>query len=121
MARRNFQRQLQESSTSQQQPITTTLELVDIIKKGYPGKASKKRRTSWKNQYFQHVPIAVNDELSAFEDSIEQAIQLVKVDGRISVITFHSLEDRLCKQVFQEYEKGPDNEKDYQLYQKNYT
>ncbi|MGV1143352.1 16S rRNA (cytosine(1402)-N(4))-methyltransferase [Staphylococcus aureus] len=46
--------------------------------------------------------------MSAFEDSIEQAIELVKVDGRISVITFHSLEDRLCKQVFQEYEKGPE-------------
>ena len=46
--------------------------------------------------------------LSAFEDSIEQAIELVKVNGRISVITFHSLEDRLCKQMFQEYEKGPD-------------
>ncbi len=46
--------------------------------------------------------------MSAFQDSIEQAIELVKVDGRISVITFHSLEDRLCKQVFQEYEKGPE-------------
>ena len=57
---------------------------------------------------FQAIRIAVNDELSAFEDSIEQAIELVKVNGRISVITFHSLEDRLCKQMFQEYEKGPD-------------
>ena len=55
---------------------------------------------------FQAIRIAVNDELSAFEDSIEQAIELVKVGGRISVITFHSLEDRLCKQMFQEYEKG---------------
>ncbi|MDN6160129.1 MAG: 16S rRNA (cytosine(1402)-N(4))-methyltransferase, partial [Staphylococcus equorum] len=51
---------------------------------------------------------AVNDELSSFEDSLEQAIGAVKIDGRISVITFHSLEDRLCKQMFQEYEKGPD-------------
>jgi len=57
---------------------------------------------------FQAIRIAVNDELSSFEDSLDQAIDLVKVDGRISVITFHSLEDRLCKQMFQEYEKGPD-------------
>src|SRR5699024_4114685 len=57
---------------------------------------------------FQAIRIAVNDELSAFEDSLEQAIDLVNVDGRISVITFHSLEDRLCKQMFQEYEKGPE-------------
>ena len=57
---------------------------------------------------FQAIRIAVNDELSAFEDSVEQAIECVKVGGRISVITFHSLEDRLCKQIFQEFEKGPD-------------
>lgn len=55
----------------------------------------------------------------AFEDSIEQAIELVKVEGRISVITFHSLEDRLCKQVFQEYEKVQRYQEDYQLYQKH--
>ena len=60
------------------------------------------------NVYFKLYVFFVNDELSAFEDSIEQAIELVKVGGRISVITFHSLEDRLCKQMFQEYEKGPD-------------
>ena len=56
---------------------------------------------------FQAIRIAVNDELSAFEDSVEQAIECVKVGGRISVITFHSLEDRLCKQIFQSL-KGPD-------------
>ncbi|HEH8204851.1 16S rRNA (cytosine(1402)-N(4))-methyltransferase RsmH [Staphylococcus aureus] len=91
----------------EQQPITTTLELVDIIKEGIPAKARRKGGHPAK-RVFQALRIAVNDELSAFEDSIEQAIELVKVDGRISVITFHSLEDRLCKQVFQEYEKGPE-------------
>lgn len=91
----------------EQQPITTTLELVEIIKEGIPAKARRKGGHPAK-RVFQALRIAVNDELSAFEDSIEQAIELVKVDGRISVITFHSLEDRLCKQVFQEYEKGPE-------------
>ena len=91
----------------EQQPIETTLELVDIIKEGIPAKARRKGGHPAK-RVFQAIRIAVNDELSAFEDSIEQAIELVKVGGRISVITFHSLEDRLCKQMFQEYEKGPD-------------
>ena len=71
--------------------------LLKLEENGHPAK-----------RVFQAIRIAVNDELSAFEDSIEQAIELVKVGGRISVITFHSLEDRLCKQMFQEYEKGPD-------------
>ncbi|RZH97444.1 16S rRNA (cytosine(1402)-N(4))-methyltransferase, partial [Staphylococcus condimenti] len=82
-------------------------ELSDIIKEGSPAKARRKGGHPAK-RVFQALRSAVNDELSAFEDSIEQAIELVKVDGRISVITFHSLEDRLCKQVFQEYEKGPE-------------
>ena len=91
----------------EKQPIETTLELVEVIKEGIPAKARRKGGHPAK-RVFQAIRIAVNDELSAFEDSIEQAIELVKVNGRISVITFHSLEDRLCKQLFQEYEKGPD-------------
>lgn len=91
----------------EQQPIETTLELVDVIKEGIPAKARQKGGHPAK-RVFQAIRIAVNDELSAFEDSVEQAIECVKVGGRISVITFHSLEDRLCKQIFQEFEKGPD-------------
>lgn len=91
----------------EQKPIETTLELVDVIKEGIPAKARRKGGHPAK-RIFQAIRIAVNDELSAFEDSLEQAIDAVKMDGRISVITFHSLEDRLCKQMFQEYEKGPD-------------
>lgn len=89
------------------EPIETTGELVELIKTAIPAPA---RRTGGHpaKRVFQAVRIAVNDELGAFEDSIEQAIHSVKPGGRISVITFHSLEDRLCKQVFQEYEKGPD-------------
>ncbi|MEB7073055.1 16S rRNA (cytosine(1402)-N(4))-methyltransferase RsmH [Staphylococcus epidermidis] len=91
----------------EQQSIETTLELVDVIKEGIPAKARRKGGHPAK-RVFQAIRIAVNDELSAFEDSVEQAIECVKVGGRISVITFHSLEDRLCKQIFQEFEKGPD-------------
>ncbi|MDH9164841.1 16S rRNA (cytosine(1402)-N(4))-methyltransferase RsmH [Staphylococcus epidermidis] len=91
----------------EQQPIETTLELVDVIKESIPAKARRKGGHPAK-RVFQAIRIAVNDELSAFEDSVEQAIECVKVGGRISVITFHSLEDRLCKQIFQEFEKGPD-------------
>lgn len=91
----------------EQQPIETTLELVDVIKEGIPAKARRKGGHPAK-RVFQAIRIAVNDELSVFEDSVEQAIECVKVGVRISVITFHSLEDRLCKQIFQEFEKGPD-------------
>lgn len=90
-----------------QKEIETTLELVDSIKEGIPAKARRKGGHPAK-RVFQAIRIAVNDELAAFEDSLEQAIELVNVGGRISVITFHSLEDRLCKQMFQEYEKGPE-------------
>lgn len=87
--------------------IETTTELVDIIKDAIPAAARRKGGHPAK-RVFQAIRIAVNDEIGAFESSIEQAIESVKVGGRISVITFHSLEDRLCKQVFAEYEKGPD-------------
>lgn len=104
----------------EQQPIETTLELVDIIKEGIPAKARRKGGHPAK-RVFQAIRIAVNDELSAFEDSIEQAIELVNVGGRISVITFHSLEDRLCKQIFQEYEKGPDVPRGLPIIPEEYT
>ncbi|MBA8778807.1 16S rRNA (cytosine(1402)-N(4))-methyltransferase RsmH [Staphylococcus schleiferi subsp. coagulans] len=94
-------------SKREQRPIETTFDLVDCIKEGIPAKARRKGGHPAK-RVFQAIRIAVNDELSAFEDSLEQAIEHVKVNGRISVITFHSLEDRLCKQIFQEYEKGPE-------------
>lgn len=102
------------------QPIETTLQLVDVIKEGIPAKARRKGGHPAK-RVFQAIRIAVNDELSAFEDSIEQAIELVKVNGRISVITFHSLEDRLCKQIFQEYEKGPEVPRGLPIIPEEYT
>ncbi|MGM9886231.1 MAG: 16S rRNA (cytosine(1402)-N(4))-methyltransferase RsmH [Lactococcus sp.] len=84
------------------QPIETTLELADIIKSALPQKELKKKGHPAK-QIFQAIRIEVNDELGAAEESIEQAIDMLKVGGRISVITFHSLEDRLTKTIFKEY------------------
>ncbi|EHD7824653.1 16S rRNA (cytosine(1402)-N(4))-methyltransferase RsmH [Staphylococcus pseudintermedius] len=104
----------------QQQPIETTFDLVTCIKEGIPAKARRKGGHPAK-RVFQAIRIAVNDELAAFEDSLEQAIDHVKVNGRISVITFHSLEDRLCKQMFQEYEKGPDVPRELPVLPEAYT
>ncbi|WP_353419163.1 16S rRNA (cytosine(1402)-N(4))-methyltransferase RsmH [Staphylococcus delphini] len=104
----------------QQQPIETTFDLVACIKEGIPAKARRKGGHPAK-RVFQAIRIAVNDELAAFEDSLEQAIDHVKVNGRISVITFHSLEDRLCKQIFQEYEKGPDVPRGLPVLPETYT
>ena len=86
-------------------PIETTFQLVDIIKESIP---AAKRRTGGHpaKRVFQAIRIAVNNELSVFESSLEQAIDIVKVGGRISVITFHSLEDRICKQIFNSYAKN---------------
>ncbi|MDR0922665.1 MAG: 16S rRNA (cytosine(1402)-N(4))-methyltransferase RsmH [Lactobacillales bacterium] len=84
------------------QPIETTEELVDLIKEAIPAPARRKGGHPAK-RIFQAVRIAVNDELGAEEDSLEQAIDLLKVGGRISVITFHSLEDRIVKTMFKEY------------------
>ena len=85
----------------QKAPIQTTTELVEIIRSAKPAKALKKKGHPAK-QAFQAIRIAVNDELGAAEDSLEQALDLLAVGGRCSVITFHSLEDRLTKQLFKE-------------------
>ncbi|MCR8641925.1 16S rRNA (cytosine(1402)-N(4))-methyltransferase RsmH [Paenibacillus sp. N1-5-1-14] len=80
-------------------PIETTGQLVELIKEGIPAAA---RRTGGHpaKRSFQALRIAVNDELGAFEDALEQTIRCLKPEGRASVITFHSLEDRICKLAF---------------------
>lgn len=83
-------------------PIELTTELADLIKTALPQKELKKKGHPAK-RIFQAIRIEVNDELGAAEESIEEAIDLLKVSGRISVITFHSLEDRLTKTIFKEY------------------
>ncbi|MCL7746364.1 16S rRNA (cytosine(1402)-N(4))-methyltransferase RsmH [Halalkalibacter alkaliphilus] len=104
-----FAKQIARKIESQREKakIETTGELVEIIKDAIPAPA---RRTGGHpaKRTFQAIRIAVNDELGAFEEALEDAISLLAKGGRISVITFHSLEDRLCKEVFKEKSKGPD-------------
>ncbi|WP_028398910.1 16S rRNA (cytosine(1402)-N(4))-methyltransferase RsmH [Ectobacillus panaciterrae] len=90
----------------EQQPIETTAQLVELIKEGIPAPA---RRTGGHpaKRVFQAIRIAVNDELQVFEDAIEAAIEITKPGGRISVITFHSLEDRICKTTFKKHSSIP--------------
>lgn len=82
--------------------IETTGQLVELIKEGIPAAA---RRTGGHpaKRSFQALRIAVNDELGAFEDGLHAAIRCLAPGGRVSVITFHSLEDRICKQIFAKF------------------
>lgn len=82
-------------------PINTTFELVDVIKKALPSKVLRQKGHPAK-QTFQALRIAVNDELRVFEVSIKDALDMLNQNGRAVVITFHSLEDRICKTVFKE-------------------
>jgi 16S rRNA (cytosine1402-N4)-methyltransferase len=85
--------------------IETTFQLVDVIKKSIPA-AARRTGPHPAKRTFQAIRIAVNDELQAFEDSLGQALERLHLHGRISVITFHSLEDRICKQFFKSESQG---------------
>ena len=87
-------------------PVETTAELVELIKEAIPAPARRKGGHPAK-RIFQAVRIAVNDELAVFEQSLNQAIDLLNPEGRISVITFHSLEDRICKAAFKKASETP--------------
>lgn len=91
----------------EQAPIDTTGQLVEIIKEGIPA-AARRHGGHPAKKVFQAIRIAVNDELGALEDSLEQAVSLLDVNGRISVITFQSLEDRLVKTMFREQSSLPE-------------
>lgn len=86
--------------------IETTAELVEIIKDAIPAPARRKGGHPAK-RIFQAVRIAVNDELGVFEKSLHKAMDLLNAGGRISVITFHSLEDRICKTAFKKASETP--------------
>jgi len=84
-------------------PIETTLKLVEIIKKVYPKRSF--RRLHPARRSFQALRIAVNKELENLKKALPQAIDLLKKGGKICVISFHSLEDRIVKNFFKEKEK----------------
>lgn len=99
-------------------PIETTLELVDIIKSGMPYKAMRDSHPARK--VFQAIRIEVNDELNVLEKALEDAISLLNVNGRICVITFHSLEDRIVKNIFRKYSEVPNEIKKLPFVPKEY-
>ncbi|GAA6427734.1 16S rRNA (cytosine(1402)-N(4))-methyltransferase RsmH [Dielma fastidiosa] len=80
-------------------PIETTFELVDIIKSAYPAKVLNSKGHPAK-KIFQAIRIEVNDELSELETVLEDALAMLKIGGRVAVISFHSLEDRIVKETF---------------------
>ncbi len=86
-------------------PIQTTLELVDIIRSAMPAQALRQKQHPAKRS-FQAIRIAVNDELNSVEKAMEKAIPLLNPGGRLVVITFHSLEDRIVKNAMAEAAKG---------------
>ena len=82
-------------------PIETTLELVDVIKMSVPTKYALSRHPE--RVIFQAIRIEVNNELNVLETVLPDAVDMLNIGGRISVITFHSLEDRIVKQTFKGY------------------
>lgn len=84
----------------QSRPITTTLELAEVIKNHVPISYRKDKHPARKT--FQAIRIEVNKELDVLEDSVKQALELLNINGRLAVITFHSLEDKICKKIFKE-------------------
>jgi len=88
-----------------QVPIETTLQLVEIIRSAMPAAALREKQHPAKRS-FQAIRIAVNDELGAVEELLENAVSLLKPGGRLAVISFHSLEDRIVKTAFAAAAKG---------------
>ena len=88
-----------------ERPIETTLELVDVIRSGMPPKALREKQHPAKRS-FQAIRIAVNDELSAVDRMMQRAPDRLNPGGRLAVITFHSLEDRIVKNAMAQAAKG---------------
>lgn len=87
-------------------PIETTFELVEVVKKALPNKVLAKKGHPAK-QVFQAIRIEVNDELNVLQLALQSALKLLKVHGRLAIITFHSLEDRMVKKAFKEVTSLP--------------
>ena len=89
------------------QPIDTTFQLVDVVKEAIPAYARRKGGHPAKRT-FQALRIAVNDELNVFDRALKDSLALLNSGGRIAVITFHSLEDKICKYTFNDVSKLKD-------------
>ena len=92
-------------SRRETKPIETTLELVDIIRGAMPAQALREKQHPAKRS-FQAIRIAVNDELGSVEKVMRDAIPCLKPGGRLAIITFHSLEDRIVKNGMADAAKG---------------
>lgn len=93
------------AKSREKKKIETTLELVEIIKANVPEKYKRDKHPARKT--FQAIRIEVNDELNVFKKALKDALDLIDINGRICVITFHSLEDKICKQIFNEVSNVP--------------
>ena len=98
--------------------IETTLELAEIVKESVPEKYRNKSHPARKT--FQAIRIEVNDELNVFEKALKESLEIIKPGGRICVITFHSLEDKICKRIFNESSSLPPELKKLPIVPKEY-
>lgn len=106
MEKRNAPAPLPENfaAVRQQKTIDTTLELAELVKSAVPAKMRKDKNPAKRS--FQAIRIAVNNELDNLRQGLDSAFERLEVQGRLAVITFHSLEDRIVKQAFQGYCTG---------------
>lgn len=93
------------SSIIKHRPIETTLQLAEIIKASVPEKYRREKHPARK--VFQAIRIEVNDELNVLEKALKDALDIIDIGGRICVITFHSLEDKIVKTIFKEASSIP--------------
>ncbi len=98
----------------EEKPIETTLELVDIIKKAMPAAALREKQHPAKRS-FQAIRIAVNDELESLSEVLETAADRLEKGGRLCVLSFHSLEDRIVKNAIASRENGCTCPRDFPL------
>ncbi len=92
-------------SKREKAPIETTLELAEIIKNAIPA-ATRREGGHPAKRSFQAIRIEVNGELTALETALDDAFELLSVGGRLAIITFHSLEDRMCKRRYAAFTEG---------------